>query len=110
MEREIDFGDYVMIEQQRYGVDNEMYKYKVVGGLRSNHYRSVPFEANKSAEHCGKMTEILQVIQCGICEDEVERVRREDVMPEAVTRAIDRQIKRLKSLDMELNEISSIEF
>ena len=27
------FGDYVEIEQKRYGVENEMYTYKVIGCL-----------------------------------------------------------------------------
>ena len=42
MSKDLDFGDYCLIEQKRYGVENEMFVHKVIGRLRSNSYVDVP--------------------------------------------------------------------
>ena len=76
----IDFGDYVEIEQKRYGATNEMYMYKVInGGGRSNAYRSVPVDANKPDLEYGEMADVIYAICCGVMETEVEKFRVQDV-------------------------------
>ena len=78
----LDFGDYCSIEQKRYGVDNEMFKYKVIGGGRANYYREVPVDARKPANSIGDMCDIVKVICCGVCEEKVETFRLQDVSHE----------------------------
>ena len=77
---DIDFGDYVLIEQKRYGVPNEMFQFKVVGSYQSNGYCDVPMEV---AEHDKKwhphVVDVLNVICCGIDETKVDTVRKADV-------------------------------
>ena len=77
---DIDFGDYVLIEQKRYGVPNEMFQFKVIGSYQSNAYRDVPMEF---AEHDMKwhpdVVDVLNVICCGIDETKVDTVRKADV-------------------------------
>ena len=80
----IDFGDYVEIEQKRYGCDNEMYAYKVVaGGMRSNNWIPVPVDANNTGPDFvgkgGKVVDVIRAICCGVCEDKVEKFRLCDV-------------------------------
>ena len=77
---DIDFGDYVLIEQKRYGVPNEMYQFKVVGSYQSNAYRDVPMDG----VDCGRKwhphsVDVLNVICCGVDETEVDTVRKADV-------------------------------
>jgi len=77
---DIDFGDYVLIEQKRYGVPNEMFQFKVVGSYQSNAYRDVPMDA---VDHGNKLhtqvVDVLNVICCGIDETKVDTVRKADV-------------------------------
>lgn len=47
---DIGFGCYCTIEQKRYGVPNEFYRYKVVGRKKSNAWTDVPVDANKEKE------------------------------------------------------------
>jgi hypothetical protein len=76
----IDFGDYVEIEQKRYGRDNEMFMYKVVaGGLRCNYWTPVPVDANNRGPERGEMADAVRAIRCGVCEDTVEIFRLQDV-------------------------------
>lgn len=76
---EIDFGDYVKIEMLRYGVPNEFYIHKVVGSLRSNTWIDVPLEtARYEMTQHESMEVVLNVIQCGIDETKVIRVRQKD--------------------------------
>ena len=44
--KNLDFGDYCKIEQKRYGADNEIYRYKVVGAGKANYYREVIYNPN----------------------------------------------------------------
>lgn len=80
---DIDFGDYVQIEMFRYGSENEHYLFKVVGCINSNLSYCVPIKQengklkmNDNKEVC----EVLQVIQCGVQEERVIRVRKIDVI------------------------------
>jgi hypothetical protein len=75
---EIDFGDYVEIEQFRYGVPNEMFIHKVVGALESNTWVDVPVRWDKEETIHNKMEKVLNVICCGIDETKVYRVREKD--------------------------------
>ncbi|WP_271401476.1 hypothetical protein [Salinicoccus roseus] len=74
---DIDFGDYVEIEMHRYGTDNEFYIHKVVGAFRSNMYLMAPLRWDSKPEF-GEMTDVLNVIQCGVDETKVIRVRKSD--------------------------------
>lgn len=78
----LEFGDYVSIEQKRYGAPNEFFTYKVIGadGL-SNHYRETPVDAREPDEVSGGgMHPVVRVICCGVVEDKVEVFRVSDVV------------------------------
>lgn len=77
---DIDFGDYVLIEQKRYGVPNEMFQFKVVGSYQSNTYRDVPMDAvDRDKKLHPHVVDVLNVICCGIDETKVDTVRKADV-------------------------------
>lgn len=75
---DLDFGDYVEIEQHRYGVPNEMFMYKVVGALRSNAWIDAPIRWDSEPTLHDHMETVLNVICCGVDETEVIRVRESD--------------------------------
>ena len=78
----MDFGDYCLIEQKRYGCENEMFLYKVTRGkLRCNYWRGVPVDARQREHTRGEMSNVIQAIRCGVDETEVETFRLEDVRP-----------------------------
>ncbi|WP_102706989.1 hypothetical protein [Terribacillus saccharophilus] len=75
---DIDFGDYVEIEQHRYYAPNEMFIHKVIGALKSNTWMDTPIR-HDSKEVLHDTSEIvLNVICCGIDETKVFRVRQAD--------------------------------
>lgn len=76
---DLDFGDYVKIEQHRYGVPNEMFLYKVIGRWESNCYVTVPVHSVDGEKLQGKVVPVVACIRCGIDETKVERFRLEDV-------------------------------
>lgn len=83
---DIDFGDYVEIEMYRYGAHNEFYLHKVIGTFVSNAWATVPIKYGSNDDCTGKESvlhkrseEVLNVVQCGIDETEVFRVRKSDV-------------------------------
>jgi len=80
---ELSFGDYVLIEQKRYGAENEMYLYKVIGTSASNECVDVPVQSPATATlHKVKELEpVVSCICCGICETEVLKYRVKDVKP-----------------------------
>ena len=75
---DIDFGDYVEIEQKRYGVPNEMYLHKVVGALKSNAWIDAPISWDSKPTIHDEMEIVLNVICCGVDETKVIRVRGSD--------------------------------
>ncbi len=75
----MDFGDYCVIEQKRYGTKNEHYTYKVIGASRANYYREVPVDGAAQHKKYGDMCDVVKVICCGVCEEKVETFRLEDV-------------------------------
>ena len=73
------FGDYCKIEQKRYGADNEIYRYKVIGAGKANYYREVPVDATAPHNAKGEMVDVIKAICCGVCEEKVETFRLSDV-------------------------------
>ncbi len=76
----LSFGDYCNIEQKRFSGDNVTYTYKVIGASQANYYREVPVDA--SAPHNtrgGPVVDVVKVICCGVCEEQVETFRLKDV-------------------------------
>jgi hypothetical protein len=78
----LDFGEYVRIEQKRFGVENEMFLYKVIGGgIKSNCWVTVPvgppnFETE--AQH-DEIEEVVKCVCCGVDETKVVKFRVCDV-------------------------------
>ena len=80
MDKKIDFGDYVLIEQKRHGVSNEKYIHKVVtGGLESNTYVDVPVQSPAKEVIHPSVVEVVSCICCGVDETKVLKYRLEDV-------------------------------
>ena len=73
------FGDYVLIEQKRYGVENETYVHKVIGRLRSNTYVDVPVQAPATETIHPEIVDVVNCICCGIEERHAFRYRLSDV-------------------------------
>lgn len=85
-EGDIDFGDYVTIEQKRYGAENEFYLHKVIGRLRSNSYVVVPVDGGKTAREeilHDEMEDVIRAVCCGVDETEVKKYRIKDVIIES---------------------------
>ncbi|RQW19864.1 hypothetical protein EH196_06880 [Bacillus sp. C1-1] len=75
---EIDFGDYVTIEQKRYGVPNEWYLHKVISSFKSNVWVETPIDSKIKEKGHNEVKEVLNVVCCGVDETKVFRVLRED--------------------------------
>ena len=76
----LEFGDYCLIEQKRYGADNEMYLYKVVrGDMRSNTWVNVPVDSTTVENR--ELVPVILAICCGVDETKVEKFRVADVKP-----------------------------
>lgn len=80
----LDFGDVVRIEQKRYTGDNQMYLYKVVGGLESNSYVNVPIDYGPSGTGDDEVqgpdvVPVLRCICCGVDETTVLKFAVSDV-------------------------------
>lgn len=99
----IGFGDYCYIEQKRYGAENEIYKYKVIGVLISNNHREVPVDSRKPNNvQADRMEDVVTVIQCGVCEERVERFRIKDL------HSVESNIGRIKKLEDTLECIEDL--
>lgn len=81
---DIDFGDYVEIEMHRYGAPNELYIHKVISAYMAGSWATVPIQygivgtGTQNVAGSG-IEEVLNVVQCGIDETTVFRVRKSDV-------------------------------
>ena len=73
------FGDYISVEQKRYGGNNEFYTHKVIGTLRSNNWMDVPAITHEGMNLHDHMEDVVACICCGVCEEEVIRYRVKDV-------------------------------
>lgn len=81
---DIDFGDYVEIEMYRHGAPNEFYIHKVIGAYMAGSYADVPIRYGLNSTGTENVPgngieEVLNVVQCGIDETHVYRVRKSDV-------------------------------
>jgi hypothetical protein len=75
----LQFGDYVDIEQKRYGVDNEFYRHKVIGTLKSNHWVDVPVQEPRTEVSHKGVVDVVACIVEGISEISVLNYRVLDV-------------------------------
>jgi hypothetical protein len=75
----LDFGDFVLIEQKRHGVENEWYVHKVIGRHHSNAWVDVPVQTPATTALHQDMEEVVSCICCGVSETEVRRYRLTDV-------------------------------
>ena len=75
----LDFGDYCLIEQKRYGIDNELYLHKVIKQLESNTYVDVPVQTPAKEKVHNKMEKVIACICCGVSETEVRKYRLKDI-------------------------------
>lgn len=74
------FGDYVRIEQLRFGADNEMYLHKVIGSdSESNSYVDVPVHWKEEEVRHDEMVPIVRCVCCGLDERKILKYRVEDV-------------------------------
>lgn len=76
---DLDFGDYCLIEQNRFGADNEMYLHKVIGQLESNSYVDVPVTGTARETLHDKSAKVIRAITCGVEEKIALKYRIEDV-------------------------------
>ncbi len=77
----IDFGDYVAIEQKRFGVENEIFLYKVIGTLESNGYVDIPVRVADPEVCHDKIVPVAACVCCGVSERTVCRFRISDLLP-----------------------------
>jgi hypothetical protein len=75
----LEFGDWCNIEQKRYGVPNELWRYKVVGGLNTNHWVDVPVQSPATETRHETMEDVVEVLIDGIHDSRILRFRRCDV-------------------------------
>jgi hypothetical protein len=76
---DLSFGDYVEIEQKRYGIENEMYLHKVIGTSESNAWVDVPVQTPAKETLHKEIEPVVSCICCGVCETEVLKYRIRDV-------------------------------
>ncbi len=76
---ELDFGDYVIIEQKRYGVPSEFYLHKVIKRFKSNSYVPVPVQSPRLELLHKQVEEVVACICCGVDETEVLNYKISDV-------------------------------
>lgn len=101
-----DFGDYVTIEQKRFGVKNEFYRHKVIGRFSSNTWIDVPAQTHIGAVQHDTIEDVVRVICCGIVEDKVEVYRVADARlckARAATPAQDKQDTAGKDDELHFN-------
>lgn len=77
----LNFGDYVSIEQLRYGCENEQYTHKVIGVKNSTQWADVPVQAPpKETHHNGAFEGVVQCVCCGVDESKVLNYKICDVV------------------------------
>jgi hypothetical protein len=76
---DLDFGDYVVIEMKRHGVQNEQYLHKVIRKFKTNSYVNVPVQSPAREELHGESEEVVSCICCGVDETLVLNYRVKDV-------------------------------
>jgi hypothetical protein len=73
-----DFGDYVTIEQKRFGAPNEFWDYKVIGRLESNTWTDVPVTPTREVQH-DNCEPIILAVADNLSQEDVRRFRVADV-------------------------------
>ncbi len=73
------FGDFVKIEQLRFGVPNEFYEHKVIGTLKSNNWVDVPVKSPEWERCHDEPVDVVSCICCGVQERYALYYRIEDV-------------------------------
>ncbi|MEQ9910947.1 hypothetical protein [Pectobacterium polaris] len=73
------FGDYALIEQKRYGANNEIFVHKVVGPLQSNCWVDVPVKTPATETHHDTIEDVCLCICCGVNETKVLKYRTQDM-------------------------------
>ena len=104
MKKQLEFGDYVYIEQKRYGIENEKYLYKVIKtGAQSNTYVKVPVQTPATAEIQSDIEEIVYCVCCGVQETEILPFRVKDVVlkPESKKDIIINKIKSMNEKEIQ---------
>ena len=76
---DFEFGDYCKIEQFRFGADNEMYKYKVIGTSKSNSYCDIPVVRTEENTFHDEIVEVVSCICCGVDETKVTKFKKDDI-------------------------------
>jgi hypothetical protein len=76
---DIRFGDYVSIEQKRFGIENELYCHKVIGTSQSNTWVDVPVQCQPVEIRHDTMSDVVSCICCGVVERDVRKYRICDV-------------------------------
>ena len=74
-----EFGDFISVEQKRFGEPNEFYGHKVVDRLESNCYVDVPVQSPAEETIHSECVPVVSAICCGVCEKDVLKYRVEDV-------------------------------
>ena len=77
----LNFGDYAIIEQKRYGVENENYLHKVIGRGKSNTWVDVPVQTPAKETIHDDMEEVIRCVCCGVDERHILKYRASDVKP-----------------------------
>lgn len=77
--KKLEFGNYALIEQKRYGCANEWYLHKVIGRMNSNNYVDVPVQSPAKNTIHNECVDVITAITCGVCEETVLRYKEEDV-------------------------------
>ena len=88
----IDFGDFVLIEQKRFGCPNELFVHKVIRVFRSNGYVEVPVVLPHEEILHKECTDVVSCICCGVCEDEVFKYPLSKVTKTATQAFIKREV------------------
>lgn len=94
-----DFGDYVLLEQKRFGAPNEMFVHKVVQRLRSNTWIDVPAVTHNGPSWHDHMEDVVHVVCCGVSEDRVLRYRASDCKPHRAAPQVAEQTKQQKGAE-----------
>jgi hypothetical protein len=106
---ELKFGDYVSIEQKRFGVENEHFCHKVIGTSQSNYWVDVPVRTPLVEEIHDTIEDVVSCICCGVVERDVRHYRLCDVEKISNNPIEDALQARIAELEAELKEKDVLE-
>lgn len=89
---EIDFGDFALIEQKRFGCPNELFVHKVIRTFRSNGYVEVPVRLPREEILHHEVIDVVSCICCGVDETEVFKYPLSKVTKTATQAFIKREV------------------